>query len=208
MNDPTSSSHWPDLLDPVELAVLKDRDFLPTKQRVSRKVEGWLTELGQRLQSEVQSAPQLPSLLQQSTPKLSRGENYHSYAYRVLDYPRWFEGEDMLTFRTLVLWGHPIGYHLMLAGGPRQRYLADLTAAIPRLPEGYTLSAQDHPWIWEAQADGLIPAQHISPQTCQQVLAERHFIKVSYFLDLDAHDQMIDTGLAVWRRWQGLFQAM
>jgi hypothetical protein len=193
-------------LDPVELAVLKDREFMPVKQRVTHKLDQWLTQLGRALQAEVaQVSTGLPPAVHASSPKLSRGENYHSYAYRLVDSPRVFGGEDMFVFRSLVLWGHAVGYHLMLAGRYREDYLSLLTQAIPELPAGYFLSAQDHPWRWEHETDGLIPAHHLSAETCGEILAQRSFVKISYFLPIEDSQELEATGLAIWRHWQQVF---
>lgn len=197
----------PDPIDPVELAVLKDRDFMPIKQRVARKLEAQLTRLGHGLLATAQQADSaLPEVVFEAQPKLARGENYHSYAYRLVDFPRVFAGEDMLAFRSIVLWGHAVGYHLMLAGRYRARYLAPLAEAIPELPAGYFLCAQDTPWRWEHDQDGLVPAQGLTAATSAELLQARAFAKVSYFLPLDQIDQLEATGLAVWQRWQALLR--
>jgi hypothetical protein len=189
-------------LDPVELAVLKDREFMPVKQRVTQKLEQQLTQLGHDLLAEVERNGQhLPSAIRAQSPKLSRGENYQSYAYRVMDYPRVFGKEDMLAFRSMVLWGHPVGYHLMLAGQYRAHYREAMVQAIPRLPEGYLLSAQRTPWRWEPDHE-LLPAHQLTAETVAEIIEARAFIKVSYFLPLTEIETLISTGLAVWRRWQ------
>lgn len=187
-------------LDPVELAVLKDRDFLPIKQLVCTKIETWLMDLSKELGPMVKAgAAYLPKEVCDSSPKISRGENYHSYAYRVLDYPRFFSGQDMFTFRTVVLWGHPIGFHLMLAGRPRVDYLPKLLEGLLSLPKGYYLSAQDQPWIWESTEEGLMPIHQATGASIAKALQERTFAKVSYFLPLDEHPILAKVGKMVWQ---------
>lgn len=193
-------------LDPVELAVLKDREFMPVKLRVARKLESKLKRLGQSLRAEVEANGQhLPEVIRATPPKLSRGENYQSYAYRVVDYPRVFGKEDMLAFRSMVLWGHPVGYHLMLAGSYRELYRESLAQTISQLPEGYLLSAQATPWQWEPSHD-LLPAHQLTAETVAEVLSQRAFIKVSYFLPLSEIEDLESTGLTVWRRLQNALQ--
>jgi len=193
-----------DPLDPVELAVLKDREFMPVKLRVARKLEAKLKQVGQALQSEVEThGRHLPEAARATPPKLSRGENYQSYAYRVMDYPRVFDKKDMLAFRSMVLWGHPVGFHLMLAGAYRDQYQEPLAQAIAHLPEGYLLSAQATPWRWEPSHD-LLPAHQLTTETVAEVLSQRAFIKVSYFLPLSEIEAMEKTALQVWRRFQAM----
>ena len=199
MNDSSEFLH----LTPAEAAALADRDFLPLKHRVSQKIDAALLDLRDRL-LPLLAKGHWPAPVRQTPPKLSRGENYHHYAYRVLDCPRVFAGADMLAFRSLVLWGHPIGYHLMLAGHYRDTYLPRLLARYQDLPEGAWLSVQETPWIWEADAPGLLPLATLEPDQLRAHLHSRDFIKVSYFLPLQAYEQLPSQGLAYWQAWQDL----
>lgn len=190
-------------LSAAEMAALQDRDFLPLKHRVSAKIDAALLHLRDLILPQLR-ASSLPPVLRDTPPKLSRGENYRQYAYRVLDCPRHFAGGDMLAFRSMVLWGHPVGFHLMLAGRYRRQYLPALLAHYSALPPGAWLARQETPWVWEAGAAGLLPLDQLSPAEVAEALDHCDYVKISYFLPLSAYSQLPAQGLAYWQAWQDL----
>ncbi|RMG63872.1 MAG: hypothetical protein D6722_17300 [Bacteroidetes bacterium] len=198
-------TEFPDFLhlSEAEARVLSDREFMPIKHQVSEKVDAALLHLRDLLLPVVQAGP-WPAAVRVTPPKLSRGENYRHYAYRLLDCPRVFAGDDMLAFRSLVLWGHPIGFHLMLAGRYRELYLPRFLQRYPELPPGAWLSVQADPWRWEAEAEGLLPLAGLSPAELRRETGRCAFLKVSYFLPLAEFAQMPVQGLAYWQAWQTL----
>ncbi|MEM9985309.1 MAG: hypothetical protein AAF804_09455 [Bacteroidota bacterium] len=191
-------------LDSEEMNLLEDLDVLPRKQRVCHKLEQALAELGRALQPHPLPEGILPGPA--LAPKLSRGENYHRYAYRVLDQPRYHRGEDLFLFRTLILWGHPIGFHLIMTGALKTQWESALIEFLPQLSTGYFLSRQASPWIWEAHHPEQISLDQASEQVLKDVIAERAFIKVSYYLVLAQLDQLIPTGQRIWGKWQAFFR--
>ena len=188
---------------PEDFAVLSDRDFMPHKQRVCHKVEQLLGQLQVKLEPLVKEAPAgLPVAAGRSTAKLSKGENYHSYAYRVLDYPRVFQGEDMFNFRSMMLWGHPFGFHLMLAGQYREALLPGLLACRQELSDRFLLSAQENPWIWEPQPARQPVFGRLSEEEAQRLTAERAFFKLSVYLPLARWAELPAFGAQVWAELQ------
>jgi hypothetical protein len=188
-------------LTPEEFTVLSDRDFMPRKQQVCLKVEQLLGDLQQRLEPAVQTqAGVLPAAVAQTPGKLSKGENYQSYAYRLLDYPRVFSGEDMFNFRSMMLWGHPFGFHLMLAGQYREALLPQLLARRGLLDEGFLLSAQPQPWIWEPQPTQQPVFAQLDDETALRLTGERAFFKLSVYLPLARWAELPAFGLEVWQK--------
>jgi len=99
---------------PKEFRLLSDQEILPLKQAILKKLEVLLDLLHTDLRKEVSPhAGDLPDFLLVNPGKLSRGDNYQAFAYRILDYPAFFQKQDWLFFRTLILWGHPVGFHFM-----------------------------------------------------------------------------------------------
>ncbi len=190
-------------LDSEEMNLLEDLVVLPRKQQVCKKLEQALSELGSALQPYPLPEGILPGPV--LAPKLSRGENYHSYAYRVLDQPRFHRGEDLFLFRTVILWGHPIGFHLIVTGELKSKWESAFQAFLPQLPTGYFLSRQANPWLWEAHHPEQILLAKASDQLVKDVIEERAFIKVSYYLALDELDQLISKGRNIWTEWHAFF---
>ena len=57
-----------------------------------------------------------------SSPKISKGENYKGLPWLVLDYPRYFNKEDIFAIRTLFWWGNFFSITLHISGKYKMRY--------------------------------------------------------------------------------------
>ncbi|MFK7924247.1 MAG: hypothetical protein AB8H47_19985 [Bacteroidia bacterium] len=169
-------------LDPQELALLADSEVLPRKHRVQQKLEKILLQTGQTLNEMA-----FPLPWSSKSPKLSRGENYEQQAYRVMDFPRIQAEGGFLFYRTLILWGHPIGMHLIASGHFMERLCPSLLAHYPSLAPHWYYAAQDTPWIWQANAQGLIPCHSMEEDQLKIEIAKRKFLKLSSFVDLDQY---------------------
>lgn len=191
-------------LNPEEFDVFADRDFMPLKQKVWVKLEGILSILADRelrLLEEYQGLLDID--LSQPFPKTSRGENYKSYSYRVLDFPRLLEKEDIFLFRCMVLWGHPIGFHLILSGKYQRAYAEKLLSARKHLPFPAYYAAQESPWIWESDAEGLLALS--SNSHIDHTL--RDFCKLSSFIPLGDYRKIPDKGEDIFRTWLRLISS-
>ncbi|MDX2247908.1 MAG: hypothetical protein SF052_14075 [Bacteroidia bacterium] len=184
-----------------ERAVFADLDFMPLKAKVWEKMERLLAQLREALNLHLQTSPQhFAEAGIGMEGKISRGENYQTYAYRVLDYPAVFEKDDLFVFRTVILWGRPMGFHLILSGRYKTQYEPLFLAAAPRLPEKFLLSAQSHPWIWEPEPEKQLPIDRTSGEMLKKILSERDFLKLSVYLPLEAYAEIPSFGLNTWQQ--------
>ncbi len=177
-------------LDALELALLKDAEVLPRKHSVQRKLERLLAETGQKLSTQKLDLP-WPSM----HPKLSRGENYEQQAYRVMDYPRVQEGESFLFYRTLILWGHPIGLHLIASGHFMERLAPALLSNYRSLDASWQYVAHDNPWLWESDKPGLMPCSGMKTESLEEEINKRKFLKLSRFLPLKQYVDLTEISV-------------
>ncbi|MEL7533456.1 MAG: hypothetical protein AAFN10_19235 [Bacteroidota bacterium] len=177
-------------LDPLELALLKDAEILPRKHEVQDKLEKLLAQTGEQLLAQSLALP-WPSM----PPKLSRGENYAQQAYRVMDYPRMQQGEGFLFYRTLVLWGHPIGIHLIVSDHFMERLVPFLLDRYQDLNPAWQFAAHDNPWIWEASAAGLVACSSMAKEQLAGEIAKRKFLKLSRFFPLDQYADLAEMSV-------------
>lgn len=185
-------------LSPEEWRVFQDLTFMPLKQQVWEKMEQLLEDFSQVLSADL-SPTLFPFEEKSGKAKISRGENYHSYAYRVLDYPRLHQGKEFLLFRTLILWGHPIGFHLILSENYRRKLGPTLPTRLLQLPQYWQISAQDSPWIWEPRETNLPFMHTLQEQEINRLLRERKFLKISRFLPLERYSEIGPIGRETWR---------
>ncbi|MDX2283683.1 MAG: hypothetical protein NW241_05950 [Bacteroidia bacterium] len=190
------------LLSPEEWAVLQDRRFMPLKASVWHKLEASMGLLRDALAAHLTES-QAPDTWKRGSGKIQRGENYHTYAYRVLDMPAVAAPSGLLLFRTVLLWGHPIGWHLILGGTELERYRAGLPEACRRLDARYLLSRQPDPWRWEPDPDGQEPF----PGACEALTQSLPFVKITRYEPLDAYVQLPELGLSVWQDFEAVLHA-
>ncbi|MEZ4852262.1 MAG: hypothetical protein R3B93_27370 [Bacteroidia bacterium] len=182
-----------------ELAVFQDPDFMPLKAKVWAKIEVLLSQLQEQLEEKIpEFSEQLPKEFIYSSGKLSRGENYKTYSYRVMDYPRVFQGDDIFTFRCVVLWGHPIGFHLILRGKYKEEFQDLLLGKLANQKREVWLSDQDDPWVWEQDLSRQILLQGEVSEPVRQKILAKTFFRVSYYLPSEEYFRIPEEGLGFW----------
>lgn len=86
---------------------MADSSFLLTKANVIRKIDRLFSETRDHLREicleEHRSWSQEIDI---STGKISRGENYRSLPYVVLDFPYFFSRDDIFALRTMFWWAN------------------------------------------------------------------------------------------------------
>lgn len=189
-------------LSPKELKLLENREYMPMKVKVCRKIESWLSELHDQLRKSIENDESLTLEFRQSKGRISRGENYKSYAYRVLDYPSLIDKEDIFLFRTIVLWGDSIGFHLILSGKYWERYGKKIESIDSDSPLPLMLSIQNSPWIWESQHPELIPWKKEAFPQISRHFQDKGFAKLSAFLSLNDYQDLLENGFNLWRFWK------
>ena len=103
-------------------------EIMHAKTRVIQKVIGLFAVLSESYVSIASTS--LPPSLTAKSPKISRGEQYLSLPYVMLDYPRIFGRDDTFAVRTFFWWGHHFSIHLQLSGLHKNIYQPKLEKAI------------------------------------------------------------------------------
>ena len=139
--------------------------------------------------------------------KISRGENYKTYPYRVLDFPRAFHHKDIFTYRTVILWGHHCSFHLILAGKYKKRFEGRIIARSKDLPDTLLLSCQSSPWEWELNERDYLQARGMQDPKIAKAVASSDFLKVTYFLPLTRYQEIPTIGREIWHLWMAVLFA-
>jgi hypothetical protein len=93
-------------LSEEELELMRNSQWILTKNRIVDKVSLGLHQLGNRLSTElIQFEDKLPHEFFHTLFKVSKGEKYNGLPYLVLDFPRLFGKEHILAIRILFWWG-------------------------------------------------------------------------------------------------------
>jgi hypothetical protein len=114
-------------LSAEEMRMAANKEFILTKQEVIKKVCELMGALSVNMQKHItEKGGYFPPEIINSSPKISKGEQYRQMPYVVLDYPRFFSKEDVFAVRMFFWWGHYFSSTLHLKG----KYLSKYSAAI------------------------------------------------------------------------------
>ena len=110
-------------LSEEEMQLVNNPAWILTKHRIIEKVYGLFGSLSAQMQAYLlQQKHALPQQVLQLPPKISKGEQYESMPYVVLDYPRLFSKEEVFAVRTFFWWGNYFSITLHLKGKYQQQY--------------------------------------------------------------------------------------
>lgn len=123
-------------------------------------------------------------------PKISRGEQYRSMPYRILDFPRIFSGDDIFAVRTMFLWGNFFSVTLHLSGKYLDMYREQIKPAQQRLPESVYVCIHKDQWHHHFENDNYVHIHAI--ENWQSFVQEAAFSKLAFKFNLDRWEVMHD----------------
>lgn len=151
-------------LSPKELELVNNADWILTKNRIIQKVTDLFGEISNTYRNDAGKYTGIAhSEVFNMEPKISKGEQYQSLPYVMLDYPRFFTQQDVMAIRTFFWWGNHCSIQLVLKG----RYLAEYGPSINnyfQLFGKYTAETRDwyigvgaDPWQHHFEKDNYLP---------------------------------------------------
>lgn len=99
-----------------ELSLIENTEWILLKHQIIGKISSLFAECSHFLKNEIIPFYHFPASILNKPPKISKGENYRQLPYMVLDYPGYFDRQDIFALRTFFWWGNFISIHLHLAG--------------------------------------------------------------------------------------------
>jgi hypothetical protein len=174
-------------LSAEELQLVQHTGWILTKRAVMDKVGILLSRQIPLLQAQWQAHPGLfPPALQDTLPKISKGENYRGLPYMVLDYPALFGREDCWAVRTLFWWGHFFSVTLLVSGRYKTQYQQALLQNLPLLQQhNCLLGVHASPWQHHLQPDNYVPAGRITAVDWENLLMQKEFCKITVTISLN-----------------------
>jgi hypothetical protein len=168
-----------------EMELVKNAGWILTKNTLLRKITGLFAELSGLMQAEWQKG-NWPPELSQSTPKISKGENYKGLPYLVLDYPRRFSRTDIFAIRTLFWWGNYFSVTLHLKGRYKDIFLPVIREHISRLAENhYYICVSPDEWLHELDESNYRPLAEMTVEQTDEILSAKSFLKLTAKYELD-----------------------
>ncbi|MAX25960.1 MAG: hypothetical protein CMJ19_15795 [Phycisphaeraceae bacterium] len=178
-----------------EFKVLQDHQFLLTKQEVSNKIISYLAEIERKVHQQIEVMDfDFPSRAFLRSGKISKGENYKSLPYYILDYPRMFSKTDVFAFRSMLWWGQSYNCTLHLSGQPLERARKQL---IERLEKEHNIyfCVHPNPWEYHYEQSNYKLVTDLNKNEIIHHIDQHHFIKISRKIPLEKWDYFSDFTL-------------
>lgn len=151
-------------ITPEELSLAQNKQWIYSKQNIIQKTYSLLGEASEHYRKLAAASP-MNDEFKKVSPKIYKGENLRGLPYVLLDWPRIFNGNDVLAVRTLFWWGTAFSIHLILGGEYKAGYLP---AILQKLSEGdyanWFFSFTDDPWHHHFAEDNYRPMHELGKE--------------------------------------------
>ena len=188
-----------------EASAICERNFFILKNSATQKIIDLFALLEKEMKNELMLYPIDVNELNSSTGKIFRGENYRSFPYIVLDYPRLFSTNSIFAFRSMFWWGHEFSFTLHLQGQAFEKYKKSLNENFSHLPgkEVY-FCVNDAPWQYNFDKENYLPLEEIIDR--REELFTKPFIKISRKLNVDEYANAYDYAIESFKLFIGLLK--
>lgn len=179
------------MLSDGELHFVKDTQWFLTKQKITETVCQLMhAQVPVIINYFAKNIPADFSELKTAVPKISRGEQYLSLPYIILDYPSVFEKDNIFALRTMFWWGNFISVTLHLSGKYKEALTKNILGKLKANPGGIFICINENQWQHHFEPDNYIEAATITNYKYGKINVDARFLKLSIKLDLQQWNQM------------------
>ncbi|MBA3647964.1 MAG: hypothetical protein H0W62_05345 [Chitinophagales bacterium] len=198
-----SSKIW---LSAGEIDMLGQRDFFLTKKIIIEKIYHQFAILIEETKRQaIFINATFPEGSDSSTGKISKGENYMGFPYQILDFPRFFSGENILAIRTMVWWGNFCSCTLLLSGNSLLQHAFNLRKSFLKLKENdFYVSVSDSPWHHHFNRENFIAINELSEETWIRIIDKNIFIKIARKIPIDRINELVTFSINSFRIFAAL----
>jgi hypothetical protein len=166
-------------LSPTEIGLVSNAGWILTKNAIIQKTIRLFSEIQSRLEPLVFNHPALPAGIANSSPRISKGENYQGLPWVVLDYPRHFDKENIFAIRTMFWWGNFFSCTLHLSGQHLARHHRNILRSFDTLQiSGYFICINEDQWEHHFEIDNYIPVADMRYSEFETV-CNKNFLKLA-----------------------------
>lgn len=179
-------------LSSYEMQLVNNADLILTKNAIMQKAKLLLQNLQNLQQQYIQSHnKKISEEVFIPSPKISKGENYKGLPYLVLDYPRYFDKDNIYAIRTMFWWGNFFSITLHLSGRYKKKMEKKIIASSPTLIKNdFYICTQENEWEHHFEADNYIPVSNLNKIGFEKQLQQKPFIKLAQKISLNHWNDM------------------
>lgn len=177
-------------LSALETELVNNTDWILTKHHVIEKVYALFGLISQRMKNEI-AGPDLllPQEILHRSAKISRGENYDRLPFVILDYPNYFERNNIFAVRTMFWWGNFFSITLHASGALKERFTGGNLNLLPCLvKKDFSICVNGDEWQHHFSEENYLPASAIGEARYAEILG-KPFFKIAKRLPLQKWDE-------------------
>jgi len=185
-----------------ELRLAKNADWLLTKNNIIRKVYLLFGELAGDMVDSIKKSPvKFSSEILNHNAKISKGENYGGLPFVMLDYPRFFDKENIFAIRSMFWWGNFFSMTLHLKGKYKEKFAGSLSKNFQFMKnENFFVCTSDDEWHHHFDSSNYTPLNTLDERKFQKIVLENPFCKLSVRIDLEHWNdskELLDHSFAI-----------
>ena len=156
-----------------ELQLIKNQQFFQTKKNVLEKVEWFFSQLPSKIDATFSSLD-----LAAYNPKISKGENYHDFPYRVLDFPNNFSKNNYLALRVIFIFGHGFSFHFIKTIDNKGEIIQNISNIFSK---DIFINIQENLWVHHYDNEIYIKLIDLSSNDLENIINTQNNLKLSFF---------------------------
>ncbi len=190
-------------LSQKEMELVINAELILTKNGVLQKVKELLAGLQVQQKHYLESyCGKFAEEIYQSSPKISKGENYNGLPYLILDFPRVFNPSAIFALRTMFWWGNFFSITLHLSGDYKNYYEERIVTAFESLQEkGIYCCINEDEWEHHFQKTNYLPAIDFTKNDFEKIVRQKKFIKLSHKIPLQQWNDAEEILLASFKQF-------
>lgn len=180
-------------LSSFEKDLLNNSDWILTKNIIIKKAQ----RLFEKVQENIWDYSKLhskifPQEVTAISPKISKGENYKGLPWLMLDYPRYFDKENIFAIRAMFWWGNFFSTTLHLSGRYKQKYSNAISISYSDLKQNkFYICIHEEQWQHHFEKENYASLENLTAREFTELLEKKSFIKLSCKFSFDHWDNAI-----------------
>ncbi len=167
-------------LSEQELELVLNADWILKKNAILVKAKKLLETIAAEMQEELKQKNIIPTAVINIAPKISKGENYQGLPYLVLDFPRFFEKENIFAIRTFFWWGNFFSITIQLSGIYQQTYSEKILLSKSILEAtNFSVCISDDPWEHHFEKSNYESIENLTEKEFSQLILKSSFLKIA-----------------------------
>lgn len=172
-------------LSQKEMEVVTNTDLILTKNAIIEKAKELLRVVQDKQETWLKTEKKIFFQALESSPKISKGENYNGLPYLILDFPRLFEQENIFAVRTMFWWGNFFSITLHVKGTYKKMFEEKLVQAHDLLAdEGFYFCINGHQWAHDFETKNYILLAALTKNDFEKNCRDKEFIKLAKKISL------------------------